>query len=491
MRYSLVLVVGMLLLFTYSCKKNIDTPVKPEEPKVKTETQMLNDSIYYYYKLYSYWEQSIPSYKSDSKLVTGKLSPNEVLDSLKKLTPYFSGYGKSIDRFSFFNELSGFSALSAELKMDTDDGYGLYFSMGTTDGKVAYPTIYLVEGGSPADKVGLQRSDRVLTLNSEDMQVDIDCSSGDCVAKDAVKYKAIIASLNSSLSRNKMNIKVQKANNELKTFELSFKTYEIDPLIADTVLEFSDKNVGYFAYSSFEEIKANNFNQVQVDKMFDKFKAKNIKALIVDLRYNGGGYVDAATYIADKIITANGKGKKMLEYDLNAYLSRGKNASNSSFKDVYFKKTSDLELETVCFIVSNKTASASEMLINVLRPYMNVKIIAEQSKTYGKPVGFFEQKIMNKIGLWVTSFKLLNANGDSDYWLGIEADKKNVADYIFVNFGDKEEKMIAAALSYTGVVESSPLKAVQKTAKSAGNLMSKMDVVNEVSFKGALKRNYN
>jgi len=146
-----------------------------------------------------------------------------------------------------------------------------------------------------------------------------------------------------------------------------------------------------------------------------------------------------------------------------------------------------LELDNVCFIVSNNTASAAEMLINVLKPYMNVKIVAEGTSTFGKPVGFFEQKIMNKVGLWVTSFRLLNANGQSDYWLGLAADKTNVTDYIFTDFAVKEERMIAAALSYAGVVERASNKATRTVASKSVKSMIVMDEVNRSTAKGALK----
>ena len=56
---------------------------------------------------------------------------------------------------------------------------------------------------------------------------------------------------------------------------------------------------------------------------------------------------------------------------------------------------------------------------------------------------------MNKVDLWVASFKLVNALGTSDYWNGIAADKTYVDDYIFKDFGDSQETMIATALAHS------------------------------------------
>lgn len=478
----------------FSCKKNVDAPDSPQipiKPSDRTEDQLLKDSIYYYYKLYSLWETSIPSYKVISEFTDSISSMSKVLSVLKSKTPAFTAYsatGGTYDRFSYFTDYNGSSGFSSKLLMDNNDGYGISISFGAITNTEAYPIVSMVEGGSPASEAGIIRSDIILELNGTNMKVEVDCSSGTCKAADSDKYNAIVSSVKSSLTASIMKIKVQRTDNAIKTYDLNYRSYEINPLIADTVFNFSNMNVGYFAYSSFEEVKDNNANQMKIDALFDKFESNNIKSLIVDLRYNGGGYVDAAVYLADKIINSIGKDKLMLKFKVNQYFENSKTQSSSTFKDVYFKKNNDLNLETVCFIVSENTASAAEMVINVLKPYMNIKIVSEGTTTYGKPVGFFEQKIMNRIGLWVTSFALLNANLQADYWVGITGDKQNVTDYIFTNFAEKDEKMIAEAIKFTGAIESSGLKSSRMVLKSSTNKYKMMDVTAVVQ-KGALKRN--
>ncbi len=489
-RYSFVIIVFVHSIFLFSCKKDIDHPTTPDSSQSRTDEQLIKDSIYYYYKLYSLWEESVPKYDDISKFTDTITSQQNVLNRLKAFTPSYapySNYGGQYDRFSYFSDLSTTVGSNAKLKMDNNDGYGLFFQWGAIDSQTAYPFLYMVERGSPADNAGLNRSDMVLNLNGIDTKIVVDCSSGTCNVVDREKYNTILTELRTSLTRASMKIKIQKVNNQTEDHDLSFSTYEIDPLLSDTVFEFANKNVGYVAYSSFEQIENNNANKSNLDRVFDDFASKNVKDLIVDLRYNGGGYVDAAVYFADKIINSSGQNKLMLSYELNTYLSKNKNAASSTFKDVYYAKNNKLELDNVCFIVSNNTASAAEMLINVLKPYMNVKIVAEGTSTFGKPVGFFEQKIMNKVGLWVTSFRLLNANGQSDYWLGLAADKTNVTDYIFTDFAVKEERMIAAALSYAGVVEKASIKATRTVASKSVKSMIVMDEVNRSTAKGALK----
>ena len=88
----------------------------------------------------------------------------------------------------------------------------------------------------------------------------------------------------------------------------------------------------------------------------------------------------------------------------------GENSTN------HFQKAGSVSLSKVYFIISSSTASASELLINNLKPYMDVRLIGP-SKTHGKPVGFFP--IEN--GEWYVfpvSFRTVNKNGEGNYYNG-------------------------------------------------------------------------
>ncbi|MGJ1308440.1 S41 family peptidase [Sphingobacterium multivorum] len=444
-----------LFLGFYSCKKKEDIPPL----KNRNEEQLLKDSLYYYYNKYSYWSDDyIPDYSDISIFSDQYNSPREVLDALKSKTPY--------DRYSYFYDISTKSSNTAKLKADANSGYGiLYWNWGIPDSKNKYPLLYMVERGSPAYVTGLRRSDLILEINGQSAEVPVSFNeSTQSWDSDPSRNSAVYNLWLQALNGSNLVLKVAHEDGNIESVTINYQpSYEIDPLLKEQVYEFTDNNVGYLAYSSFEEIESNNLNQRQIDAAFNHFENKNIKSLIVDLRYNGGGYVDAAAYLADKIINSAGDGKLMFKYDLNKYLTTQKNNGNPDFQDIYYSKKNNLELTSVYFIVSKNTASAAELLINVLRAYLNVKLIAEQSATYGKPVGFFEKKILNKISFWPASFKLINSAGISDYWNGIAADKIGVNDYGFSDFGDPTESMIATALDYAA--PNRTLKASEKTAK--------------------------
>jgi C-terminal processing protease CtpA/Prc len=445
--------IALTGLFVFSCKKDTPKPEPEPEPAERTEAQLIKDDIYKYYKLYSLWDKSIPDYTSDPSQFTDKYSSADlVLDALKKMTPAHAAYPSGVfDRFSYMLGLDGYNTgatASGRLKMDTNDGYGIYVQLGTEDEKTAQPIIYFVEGGSPAQKAGFKRSDFITAVNGDsDYSVAVTCTTTGCTINDASARDKMMNKLNAALDAGTLKLQVKHQDGTTTTKDLTYANgYTIDPIYKDSIYTYNGNNVGYLALSSFEEIENNNVNQQKIDAAFDKFQAQQIKSLIVDLRYNGGGYVDASAYVADKIGGAITKGKLMLTYEVNDYI-KATPSINKMFQDTKFEGKSTLSLNKVYFLVSDRTASAAEMLINVLKPYLQVQLIASGTRTYGKPVGFFEQVVQNKVSFWPVSFLLKNSANFSDYWDGLVPDKSNITDYVFVDVGDKKETMLATALN--------------------------------------------
>ncbi|OJZ13251.1 S41 family peptidase [Sphingobacterium sp. 40-24] len=445
--------IALTGLFVFSCKKDTPKPEPEPEPVERTEAQLIKDDIYKYYKLYSLWDKSIPDYTSDPSQFTDKYgSADMVLDALKKLTPVHAAYPNGVfDRFSYMLGLDGYNTgttASGRLKMDTNDGYGIYVQLGTEDEKTAQPIIYFVEGGSPAQKAGFKRSDFITAVNGDsDYSIAVTCTTTGCTINDASARDKMMNKLNAALDAGTLKLQVKHQDGTTTTKDLTYANgYTIDPIYKDSVYTYNGNNVGYLALSSFEEIENNNVNQQKIDAAFEKFQTQQIKSLIVDLRYNGGGYVDASAYVADKIGGAITKGKLMLTYEVNDYI-KATPSINKMFQDTKFEGKSNLNLSKVYFLVSDRTASAAEMIINVLKPYLQVQIIASGTRTYGKPVGFFEQVVQKKVSFWPVSFLLKNSANFSDYWDGLVPDKSNITDYVFVDVGDKKETMLATALN--------------------------------------------
>lgn len=481
------------LIFAIGCAK--DSPSPDPEPPTTTDTDeaLTRDSIYYYYNLYSLWTDSIPDYDVLRTFTEPYTSNLSVLDALKALTPYYAGYGTNIDRFSYLvdDAASGItSANSARgLRMDTSEGYGIYFSWGRlSDGAtVAYPVFFFVEGGSPAQVAGITRGSILRALNGDEAVTARINSDGNSV--NSTDYNNFLTKFNAAIASSSLTLRIEDLNGEEHEYELANRTYEINPILADTVYNYPSKNIGYLAFSSFEEVTSNNQNYQNFQEIFQDFETAGVSELILDMRYNVGGYVSTAEYLANKMIPAAGNGQLMFSYDVNEYLSQFKTGNNADFADVYYTRNNTLSLNKIYVLVTEQTASAAELLINVLKPYLDVVLIAETNRTYGKPVGFFEQRIMNTVSLWATSFKTLNKNGDTDYWDGLSVDYPNVTDRIFNDFADPEEDMIARALSLAGVTSSTQNRAsVSRSGSSSAVLKTKLGIINKPEEKNMLKK---
>ncbi len=220
-------------------------------------------------------------------------------------------------------------------------------------------------------------------------------------------------------------------------------------------------NLTYLYIPSFPQL---NTLRNDLDNIFIDIAKHKPSTMVIDLRYNKGGYIETAEYLANLIASSKLNGKIMYVESFNSTLSEGKgkilkhqpyldingnyvkiNGRQATMADVdfsekgntyYFDKKAQLEsVENIYFITSGSTASASELLISLFKPYYNVKLVGQ--KTFGKPVGFFPIKI-DKYSIYLSSFLLKNAAGWFDYFEGMEP---NIAVDLPINpkLGDPKE----------------------------------------------------
>ena len=207
--------------------------------------------------------------------------------------------------------------------------------------------------------------------------------------------------------------------------------------------------VGYFNYHSFNV----NMEEEDVDGTFEQFKAQGIKDLIIDLRYNGGGNVSTAVHIAGWLAPASAHGKIFCSQIYNDKIEP------SSSDTAYIKRNKNaFDLEHLIIIGGGSTASASELLINGLRPLMgNVKFKTIGDTTYGKPNGMFafaypeggsQEKFYDKADyvFLPICFYTVNSEGFGGYEDGLVPDlyypERINSDW------DAEEDLIHSSLNY-------------------------------------------
>ena len=196
-------------------------------------------------------------------------------------------------------------------------------------------------------------------------------------------------------------------------------------------------------YQSFKATAGQSpTKSLEVDQSMAFFADAGINELIIDLRYNGGGSVAVAEQINNYLIQASNTNKLMYTNKLNPLKTEFEKAVN-------FKKIGSLNLDKLVFITSRGTASASELVINSLDPYVDISLVGDN--TYGKPVGSFPLSNYNKtlkennVELVPITFATANSEGKAAYFDGFPVDF-SVGDSPQFNWGDPGDLRLTAAL---------------------------------------------
>lgn len=242
-------------------------------------------------------------------------------------------------------------------------------------------------------------------------------------------------------------------NNQGETVQITLTKEEIalTPVLHAEVLAHLEKKIGYLVFQDFIDTA-----KVELDEAFTTFLSEGIDELVVDLRYNGGGSVDVAQYMAGWMIGKEHGNEAFVNFKHNRKLSSWDTTLNVP------QKADGLALNRIFFIGTSSTASASELIINGVKPY-TASVILAGSTTHGKPVGMYAFPFIDyDYVVLPVSFKYTNANGDGDFYDGLAPDL-SAGDDLTHDFGDPEEASLKAILDYidSGNV---PLKSTRPAA---------------------------
>ncbi|MEJ7780249.1 MAG: S41 family peptidase [Daejeonella sp.] len=446
-----------LLIFTSSCKKEpkITPDVEVGPPSTGTRAELTKDSIYLYAQQTYYWNEPFPSY--DVFKPRQYATNQAVLDAIIKLPGTGKPVdinGKPFDKYSFLDDGSVASQLGG---VSGDFGFSVFYNGArpSSDLRIKY-----VSPNSPAASKGLKRGYRITKINGRtELSTAVDANVS--FVGDAV--------FGSSAS---VTMTVEKPGGATEEMTIARGSYASTPIFFTQIYPVGSKKVGYIVYNSF----TTNSKDALTAK-FAEFTAAGVTELVIDLRYNGGGSVATADVFTNLIAPASLNGTTMYTtfwtktmQDGKATILRnqpltdesgklrpftgGANGVYATYADIDYKPAANIEtfkkigganISKVVFLVLSGTASASELLINNLKPHMDVKLVG--SKTYGKPVGFFAISI-DKFDLYIPQFETKNSRNEGGYFDGMAVDFSS-SDDVSKDFGDPSEKLLAAALSYS------------------------------------------
>ncbi|MBF8271652.1 MAG: PDZ protein [Magnetococcales bacterium] len=345
------------------------------------------------------WYDRIPSNLDASRYA----SPEELLEAAR-----FS----ERDKWSYIISME---ELTAHLSTGEFTGIGVRTSQ-DSDAKLWIRQVF---SDSPAAKKGIRRGDRILKINGRTV-AEINASKGwdDAFGADAAGVE--------------VTLMIQRDGATEMEFKLVKSTFSLDAVQVSQVMQQGGTKIAYLVYDSFT-----NASYLSLAKAFATFKDNGVTEIILDLRYNSGGLIDVAAYLASLLRDASDK-------DIFAIMRYNDRHNTSDNYLSYTRLSTDLNLSRVIVITTSSTCSASEMVIQGLKPYVTVVTVG--STTCGKPVGMDLVPFADQV-LAAVSFEIMNANREADYYNGL-APTCSAKDDMAHELGDASESSLATALSY-------------------------------------------
>lgn len=441
---GLVLVLAILIS---GCKKDEDTIIDPSVPENITVQNFMWKAMNIWY----FWQQDVPVLADDHFT-----SNTEYLDYLKQFDDPKAFFEDELqysgDRFSF---------LSEDYKTLIQSFQGINKSNGLEFGLVRFQgsnfvfgyVRYIVPNSDAATKE-IARGDIFTGVDGKKLDVN--------------NYLDLLFGDNDTYTLNMADIADGVATDNGKEVTLTKQEGLVeDPIFLSKTFEINGKKIGYLVYNSFIPNYDEELNQV-----FGDFKSQGVTDLILDLRYNPGGDVNSSRLLSSMIygtdtnkifIHERWNDKVEAQFnpeDLNAYFASTTNKGTP---------INTLGLGKVYILTTKSTASASELVINSLAPYMDVEQIG--TITTGKnefsltmvdipsnsyiynPSKVDDINKNNSWGIQPLVGRNENADGFSDYTAGLVPDIELPEDLENLGvLGDPNEPLLARSLQeITGV----------------------------------------
>ena len=218
------------------------------------------------------------------------------------------------------------------------------------------------------------------------------------------------------------------------TLYLIKEALDITPVLYHEIITSYNKLVGYIVFQDFIDAAIS-----EIENVFTEFKNNNIDELIIDLRYNSGGSVSVAEFLAGWIAGNKYSGSAFVKFQHNNKYTDLDTVINLPYNE------KGLDLGRIFFIGTNSTASASELLINGIEPYMEVILVG--NNTHGKPVGMYAFPFTNyNYVILPVCFRFTNGNDEGDFYDGLVPDSYSQDD-ITRDFGDPQEDCFKETLN--------------------------------------------
>ena len=423
MKFLMFAMLAGLFMAT-SCKKDPGPDPEPEKEMAPVLTRKINtfikdvmDDVYLWYK-------DMPvidvNYEFDSKAYFKKLMVPEdkwsfVSDNIKEVEDSFQGIEKAY-------------------------GYSLAFGRFSNAPENYFAIVEFVYPNTPASKAGFARGDIILQIGGASIT--------------ASNYRQLLSGTSINITKG---VLTQGGIAPGQSVSIIAEELSLNPVLMYKIIDHGGQRIGYLLYTQFIE----RFND-SLKLALQYFKNENINSLVLDLRYNPGGQTTAAQYLCSSVAPLNivNTEQPLVTYQWNdKYQAYWQSRNIQSQLKVPFKANVPIKLglNKLHILTGGGTASASELAIIGLEPYMEIITIGDT--TYGKytasitlkPEDVYESaasyKDFENWGVQPIVIRFANSQGVTTFKNGF-APKFNVRDELLpaLPLGDLTEPLLRKAV---------------------------------------------
>jgi carboxyl-terminal processing protease len=396
----------LLALFTFQSCEDMDDVAAPASVEV-------NDFVWKGLNLYYLWQADVPNL-SDSRFANQD-ELNTFLKGYEKPEDLFQALrvAPSIDRFSWI--VSDYLELEGQLQGTTKNNgmdFGLYLKSSNTS--EIFGWVRYIIPNSDASTKNITRGAIFYGVNGTQLTT----SNYQSLLLNSEGYTLNLADYdNGAITPNGKSVNLTKT-------ELTE-----NPILVNKVIETGAHKIGYLMYNGFYS----NFD-ILLNDAFASLKSQGVTDLVLDLRYNSGGSIQSATRLASMITGESTTGKIFAKERWNDKInSYFESEDPEALKNLFVNKIgstslNSLNLNKVYILTTKSTASASELVINGLKPYIEVVQIGDI--TTGKNVGsvtIYDSPTFGKdnrnpnhrYAMQPIVLKIVNADDFGDYYNGL------------------------------------------------------------------------
>lgn len=433
----------LLFLLTYSLQSCED-----QDDVAAPANLQVNDFVWKGLNQFYLWQADVPNLADDrfsnqealNSFLRGYSKPEDLFqDLLNKPISKFPK-GQAIDRFSWI--VDDYTVLEGELQGTTkNDGVDFRLSYKPNSSTDLVGFVRYIIPNSDASNKDIKRGDLFTAVNGTQLTVS--------------NYQSLLAADSYTLNMVSFNGTAFVSNG--KSVALSKTTLDENPVFINKVIPAGSHKIGYLMYNGFYA----NYD-AQLNAAFGELKAQGITDLVLDLRYNGGGSIQTATRLAsmitgqftNKIFSKEKWNAKINEY----YESEDPESLNNKFVDkIDGTPINSLNLTKIYILTTTGTASASELVINGLAPYISVVQIGET--TVGKNVGSVtlydsptfgrtNRNLNHKYAMQPLVLKIVNAADFGEYTDGLKPTYEQLERIANLGvLGDTSEPLLNVAIS--------------------------------------------